>query len=39
MTREEPSLETLWLENIRTMDKVQKTDRNSLIIFDEEYKL
>jgi hypothetical protein len=24
MTREEPSLETLWLQNIRTMDKVQK---------------
>jgi hypothetical protein len=23
MTREEPSLETSWLQNIRTMDKVQ----------------
>jgi hypothetical protein len=34
MTREEPSLETLWLENIRMMDKVQltnpsKTDKNN----------
>jgi hypothetical protein len=26
MTRGEPSLETLWLQNIRTMDKVQRTD-------------
>jgi hypothetical protein len=30
MTREEPSLETLWLENIRTMDKVQITDRSTI---------
>jgi hypothetical protein len=29
MTREEPSLETLWLQNIRTMDKVQKIDRSN----------
>jgi hypothetical protein len=28
MTREEPSLETLWLQNIRTMDKVQIIDRS-----------
>jgi hypothetical protein len=27
MTREEPSLETLWLKNIGTMNKVQKIDR------------
>jgi hypothetical protein len=26
ITREEPSLETLWLKNIRMMDKVQITD-------------
>jgi hypothetical protein len=26
MTREEPSLETLWLKNIRKMDKVQNAD-------------
>jgi hypothetical protein len=26
--REEPSLETLWLKNIKTMDKVQITDRS-----------
>jgi hypothetical protein len=26
MTREEPSLETLWFQNIRTMDKVQIID-------------
>jgi hypothetical protein len=29
MTREEPSLETLWLKNIGTMDKVQKIDRSN----------
>jgi hypothetical protein len=29
MTREEPSLETLWLQNIRTMDKVQIIDRSN----------
>jgi hypothetical protein len=29
MTREEPSLETLWLQNIRTMDKVQIIDRGN----------
>jgi hypothetical protein len=29
MTREEPSLEMLWLKNIRTMDKVQITDRSN----------
>jgi hypothetical protein len=29
MSREEPSLETLWLQNIRTMDKVQIIDRNN----------
>jgi hypothetical protein len=28
MNREEPSLETLWLKNIRTLDKVQITDRS-----------
>jgi hypothetical protein len=27
MMREEPFLETLWLKNIRTMDKVQIIDR------------
>jgi hypothetical protein len=29
MMREEPSLETLWLKNIRMMDKVQITDRSN----------
>jgi hypothetical protein len=29
MAREEPSLETLWLKNIWTMDKVQMTDRSN----------
>jgi hypothetical protein len=29
MTREEPSLETLWLQNIRTMDKVQIIERRN----------
>jgi hypothetical protein len=29
MTREEPSLETLWLQNIRTMDKVQIIERSN----------
>jgi hypothetical protein len=29
MTREEPSLETLWLQNIGTMDKVHITDRSN----------
>jgi hypothetical protein len=29
MTREEPSLETLWFKNIRTMDTFQITDRSS----------
>jgi hypothetical protein len=28
MTREEPSLETLWLRNKETMEKVQKIDRS-----------
>jgi hypothetical protein len=32
MTREEPSLETLWLKNIRTMDKVQIIDRCKTIL-------
>jgi hypothetical protein len=31
ITREEPSLETLWLKNIRTMDKVQITDCSTVI--------
>jgi hypothetical protein len=30
MTREEPSLETSWLKNIRTMDKVKITDRSNI---------
>jgi hypothetical protein len=29
MTREEPSLETLWLQNIRALDEVQKIDRSN----------
>jgi hypothetical protein len=29
MTREEPSLETLWLQDVRTMDKVQIMDRSN----------
>jgi hypothetical protein len=29
MTRQEPSLETLWLQNIKTMDKVQIIDRSN----------
>jgi hypothetical protein len=28
MTREGQSLETLWLQNIETMDKVQRIDRS-----------
>jgi hypothetical protein len=32
MTREELSLETLWLKNIRTMDEVQITDRSNRIL-------
>jgi hypothetical protein len=31
MTREELSLEKLWLKNIRTMDKVQITDRSNTV--------
>jgi hypothetical protein len=30
MTREEPSHETLWLQKIRTMDKVQIIDRSNI---------
>jgi hypothetical protein len=29
MTREEPSLETLWLQNIRMTDEVQIIDRSN----------
>jgi hypothetical protein len=29
MMREEPSLEMLWLQNIETMDKVQRIDRSN----------
>jgi hypothetical protein len=29
MTKEEPSLETLWLRNIGTMDEVQIIDRSN----------
>jgi hypothetical protein len=29
MMREEPSLETLWLQNIRMMDKVQIIDHSN----------
>jgi hypothetical protein len=29
MTREEPSLEMLWLKNIETMEKVQKIDHSN----------
>jgi hypothetical protein len=29
MTREEPSLETLWLKNIGTMEKVKKIHRSN----------
>jgi hypothetical protein len=32
MTNEEPSLETLWLQNIRTVDKVQIIDRSKHFI-------
>jgi hypothetical protein len=31
MTREEPSLEMLWLQNIETMDKVQRIDHNNTV--------
>jgi hypothetical protein len=35
MTKEELSLETLWLQNIRTMDKVQIIDcSNRLRVFE-----
>jgi hypothetical protein len=30
--REEPSLETLWLQNIETMDKVQRIDRSIITV-------
>jgi hypothetical protein len=30
MTREEPSLETLWLRNKEMMEKVQKIDHSDL---------
>jgi hypothetical protein len=30
VTREEPSLETLWLQNTETMDKVQRIYRSKL---------
>jgi hypothetical protein len=36
-TREEPSLETLWLKNIRTMDKVQITDPSTNVIISALY--
>jgi hypothetical protein len=29
MTREQPSLETLWLQNIETIEKVQRTGRSN----------
>jgi hypothetical protein len=29
--REEPSLETLWLQNMETMDKVQRIDRSNTV--------
>jgi hypothetical protein len=29
MTREESSLETLWLQNTETMDNVQRIDRSN----------
>jgi hypothetical protein len=31
MTRERPSLEMLWLQNTRTMDKIEIIDRSSRI--------
>jgi hypothetical protein len=31
MTREEPSLETLWLQNIGTMDLVQIIDHSNTV--------
>jgi hypothetical protein len=34
MTREEPSLETLWLQNIETMDKVKITDRRKTALMN-----
>jgi hypothetical protein len=33
MTREEPFLETLWLQNLRTIDKVQIIDRSNCSIY------
>jgi hypothetical protein len=33
VTREEPSLETLWLKDIRMMDKVQITECSSALIY------
>jgi hypothetical protein len=30
MTREKPSFETLWLQNIETMDQVQRLDRGNI---------
>jgi hypothetical protein len=39
MTTEEPSLETLWLKNIRTMDKVQITDPSLYYLYEGKFSV
>jgi hypothetical protein len=39
VTREEPSLETLWLKNIGTMEEVQKIDRSNIFALLKEKKV
>jgi hypothetical protein len=36
MTREEPSFETLWLQNIETTDKVQRIDHSNCHLLKKE---
>jgi hypothetical protein len=38
MTKEEPSLKTLWLQNIQTMDKVQRTDHSNTAASSETFR-
>jgi hypothetical protein len=37
MAKEEPSLEMLWLQNIETMDKVQKIDCSRKKLVSQQY--
>jgi hypothetical protein len=38
MTREEPSLETLWLKNFRTVDKVQIIDHSNTALLSKTFR-